>query len=112
MEILPVARGATLLACWSAPSGGPVSYSLPLEVWMVDAKPSVEVAGRFELIAMMLFGVGWLAAMLAIPTLAWVRMLQLAPDWAGSALLSSTVAPVGLGLLYAVVDGARRMRRR
>ena len=79
---------------------------------MADARPSVDAAARFELIAMVLFGVGWLVAMLAMPTLVWVRMLQAAPNWMGMALLSSAVVPVGVGLLYAVASGARRRRRR
>lgn len=67
--------------------------------------------GRIELAAMILFGIGCIAAILALPALAWVQLLPVAPNWMRTALLSGAIIPVGAGLVLAIVLRSRYRRR-
>ena len=67
--------------------------------------------GRVELVVMILFGIGCLAAVLTLPAVAWIQLLPVAPDWMRTALLTGAIVPIGLGLVFAVVQGARRVKR-
>ena len=78
---------------------------------MSDAMETTFAAGKAELAAILLFGFGWLLAVLAIPAVVWFQMLHIAPQWMTSALLWSASIPVTAGLIYAVADGTRRVRR-
>jgi hypothetical protein len=66
--------------------------------------------GKSETAAMILFGIGCLMAVLALPVLAWIQLLAVAPDWMRSALLTSAVTPVALGLAFAIARGIRSRR--
>ena len=63
--------------------------------------------GKIETVAMILFGIGCLLAVLALPALAWIQLLPLATGWMRTALLTSAIVPIGLGLAFAIVRGAQ-----
>lgn len=58
---------------------------------------------------MVLFGFGWLLAMLAIPVVVWIQMLRATPGWIGTTLLFAALVPLAGGWLLALVATLRRI---
>lgn len=70
---------------------------------MVNAR--VQEHGKVELAAIVVFGIGCLLAVLTLPAVAWMQLLPISSGWMRTALLTSAIVPVGLGLAFAAVRG-------